>query len=152
MRLWPLFVLGVVLCWGAYVPTLHHGQLGFGGKNTAVRAFLFVGVAYFLVAVLVPIAMLIAKAEPAEFARPGIQISILAGVLGALGAFCVIMSFKTGGKPIYVAPLVFAGAPIVNTVVSMVWDRPAKPPSVWFYAGILVAAAGAAIVLRFKPT
>jgi len=47
---------------------------------------------------------------------------------------------------------VFAGAPVINTFVSMAWDKPAKAPGAMFYVGILMACAGAALVLRFKPT
>ena len=36
----------------------------------------------------------------------------VAGVAGAAGALCVILALKSGGTPLYVAPLVFAGAPI----------------------------------------
>ncbi len=55
------------------------------------------------------------------------------------------------GKPLVVAPLVFAGAPIVNTIVSMMWSPPKQSPNVLFYLGIVLAAVGAAITLRFKP-
>ena len=39
-------------------------------------------------------------------------------IAGATGALCVILALKTGGTPLYVAPLVFAGAPIVNAFVA----------------------------------
>ena len=42
MKTWLPFALVTILCWGAYVPTIHNGQMAFGGKNTALRAFLFV--------------------------------------------------------------------------------------------------------------
>lgn len=151
MKIWMLFVLVTVVCWGAYVPAIHHGQLGFG-RNAALRAFLFVGLAYFLIAVVAPSVLLAAKVEPKEFTARGIAVSLVAGALGAVGALGVILALKNGGRPFYVAPLVFAGAPIMNTIVSMVWDKPAKSPSALFYVGILLAAAGAALVLRFKPS
>jgi len=37
--------------------------------------------------------------------------SLAATAAGALGAICIIWSFRTGGPPIYVMPLVFGGAP-----------------------------------------
>src|SRR5215211_2409955 len=65
---WLLFVLGAALSWGAYVPTIHHGQLGFPqGANRALKAFLFVGLAYFLVAVLVPGGLLVSRPDAAGF-------------------------------------------------------------------------------------
>ncbi len=148
---WLLFVVVTVVCWGAYVPTIHHGQKAFGSPNSALRAFLFVGVAYFVMAGAILGYMAATGAEPLVFTRRGVSVSTLAGVLGALGALGVVFAIKNGGRPILVAPLVFAGAPVVNTIVSMIWDKPSKAPSVMFYLGILLACGGAALVLRFKP-
>ena len=75
-----------------------------------------------------------------------------AGVLGALGALGIVFAIKSGGKPLSVAPLVFAGAPIMSTFVAMMWDKPTRPPVLMFYVGIATAALGAAMVLRFRPT
>jgi len=148
--IWILFVVGAVLSWGAYVPTIHEGQKGFAGG--AVRAFLFVGLAYCLTAVLVPLLLIyIGKMEPATFPSKGVSISTLAGVFGAAGALCVILALKNGGTPLTVPPLVFAGAPVVATFIGMLLHKPANPPSTLFYVGIVMAAAGAALVLRFKP-
>ena len=150
---WLFFVIGAALSWGAYVPSIHHGQLALpAGANRAFKAFLFVGVAYFLMAVLVPGAILVTRPDNAGFARHGMIISTIAGALGAMGALCVIFALRSGGKPIYVAPLVFAGAPIVNVIVSTIWDRTYKLPDWRFLLGILLAAVGAALVLRYKPT
>lgn len=150
---WLFFVVGAALSWGAYVPSIHHGQLALPpGANRAFKAFLFVGVAYFLMAVLVPGGILISRPDGAGFSRQGMIVSTIAGALGALGALCVIFALRAGGKPIYVAPLVFAGAPIVNVIVSTIWDRSYRMPDWRFVLGILLAAVGAALVLRYKPT
>jgi hypothetical protein len=149
---WLFFVLGAAVSWGAYVPTIHHGQLGLpAGANRALKAFLFVGLAYFLVAVVVPGGLIAARPDNAGFSRHGMIVSTFAGVLGALGALCVIFALRWGGKPIYVAPLVFAGAPVVNVIVSVLWDRTFKLPDWRFLLGIVLAAVGAALVLRYKP-
>ncbi|MFQ5491292.1 MAG: hypothetical protein ACE5GE_11265, partial [Phycisphaerae bacterium] len=152
MKPWLLFVFGVILCWGAYVPTIHHGQKGFGGPSAAYKAFLFVGIAYFLVAVVAPGGLLMAGGELKSLSGKGMGMSLVAGTLGALGALCIILAMKYGGKPIFVAPAVFAGAPVMNTIVSMIWDKPAKSPSALFFVGIVLAGAGAFMVLRFKPS
>ncbi len=149
---WLICVVATVVCWGAYVPTIHSGQLGFGESKGPIRAFLFVGLAYFLVAVLVPLVLLfVVKTEPASFPAKGVTISTLAGVLGAIGALGVILALMNGGKPWIVPPLVFAGAPIMSVLVNMVLHRPKTMPELPFYAGIVLAAAGAALVLRYKP-
>lgn len=151
MKLWQLFVMCTILCWGAYVPMIHHGQMAFGTKNSALRAFLFVGAAYFLIAALTLGYLVLSKSEPLQLTRQGVTLSTIAGILGAFGALGIVFAIKSGGTPLAVAPLVFAGAPVINTLVSMLWDKPTKPPSVMFYIGILLACIGAAIVLRFKP-
>ena len=151
MKTWLLFVLCTVLCWGAYVPVLHHGQQSFG-KDAAFRAFLFVGVSYFLLAGVILVWLFTGGDEPPEFNRQGITFSLAAGVLGAFGALGIIFALKNGGRPPTVIPLVFAGAPIVGTCVGLLWHRPVNAPSTWFYLGIGLAAGGAALVLANKPT
>lgn len=152
MQLWQWFVIGVVLCWGAYVPTIHAGQLAIGGANRSLWSFLIVGLAYFLVAVLVPGAMLASRDGFAAFpSLKGLSVSFLAGVLGAVGALCVILALMNGGSPQTVPPLVFGGAPIVATLVAMLLHRPERMPDVRFFVGILMAACGAALVLYYKP-
>lgn len=152
MKLWPFFVMLTVLTWGAYVPTIHKGQTALG-KDSALRAFLFIGLAYFVMSLVVIIYVRVTGAEAWTFNGRGMSISTFAGILGAIGALGIVFALKpeSGGKPLFVAPLVFAGAPIVNTIVSMWLDRPEKSPSPMFYVGILMAAAGAGLVLRYKP-
>lgn len=153
MRTWVWFVVLAVVSWGAYVPTVHHGANSFGGGRGSFRAFLFVGVAYFLMAGAILLYLVVTKTEPIVISGKGVTLSTLAGLCGALGALGVIFATSPGfgGTPLVVAPLVFAGAPIVNTFVSMLWDKPAKAPSTFFYVGLVLAACGAAMVLRFKP-
>jgi uncharacterized membrane protein len=152
MKLWLVFVVGAILSWGAYVPTLHEGQKTLGGKPSegALRAFLCVGVAYFFTAVLIPAALLMARWEPAKFNAGGTMFATLAGALGAAGALCIILALKNGGSPLYVPPLVFAGAPVMNVIVTMIWKR-TEPPHAGFYVGIVLAALGAGLVLYYKP-
>ncbi len=150
---WIWFVVLTIICWGAYVPTIHEGQSAIGGKSRALWAFLLVGVAYFLVACVGPALLLISRGDlnPLPSSK-GAWVSILAGVLGAAGAFGVILALMNGGKVMIVPPLVFAGAPIVATLITMLIHRPTKMPEWPFYLGIVMAASGAAMVLRFKPS
>jgi hypothetical protein len=145
---WMLFVVGAVLSWGLYGPWLHKGQVALGSP---LRAFLCVGAAYFLVGVLVPAASLASQGELRGFTAPGVTASTIAGVLGAIGALCVIYSFRAGGAPLWVMPLVFAGAPIVNVLYTL-WEHPPKSaPSPMLYVGFVLAAAGGYMVLHYKP-
>jgi hypothetical protein len=76
----------------------------------------------------------------------------VAGALGAIGAACIIYAFRAGGLPLYVMPLVFGGAPIVNVFLSMVIHPPKNPVNPMLYVGLLLVSAGAAMTLYFRPT
>lgn len=149
--LWLVFVAGTVVCWGAYGPAIHEGQRGLANPW---KAFLCVGVAYFLIAVVVPVVLLKGdlSLKGSDGGYGGLTYATIAGAVGAIGALCVIGAMKSGGNPLYVMPLVFGCAPVVNVLVSVVLHPPAKSPSVWLYVGFLVVAGGAAMVLYFRPS
>jgi drug/metabolite transporter (DMT)-like permease len=147
--LWILFALGAALSWGLYGPVLHRGQTELGSP---MRALLCVGVAYFLIGVLVPVANLsLTGGLQQGFTTRGSIGALLGGALGAAGAICIIFAFKNGGLPTYVMPLVFAGAPLVNVLFSMWTHPPKQSPNPLLYLGFVLAAAGAGMVLYFKP-
>jgi len=146
--LWILFAIGAVISWGMYGPALHSGQVQLGSP---MRALLCVGIAYFLLAVLVPVGSLSTAGQLNGFTQQGSVMATLAGALGAAGAICIIYAFRAGGVPTYVMPIVFGGAPLVNVVVSMWMHPPKTAPNPLLYVGFLLAAAGAGMVLYFKP-
>jgi len=147
--LWIIFALGAALSWGLYGPALHNGQVQLASP---MRALLCVGVAYFLIGVLVPVASLSSQGGLHGFTMKGSVAATLGGALGAAGAVCIIFAFKYGGLPTYVMPLVFAGAPLVNVLFTM-WQHPPKTsPNPLLYVGFLLAATGAGLVLYFKPS
>ena len=145
---WIIFVLGAVLSWGAYGALLHQGQTALANP---LKALLCVGVAYFLIGVLVPVVGLGAQGDLGNFNRNGLVLATVAGALGAAGAACIIYSFRFGGIPLYVMPLVFGGAPVVNVLISMLLHPPKEPLSPMFIIGVVVAASGAGMVLYFRP-
>jgi hypothetical protein len=146
---WLIFVAGAVLSWGAYGALLHMGQTLLGNP---LKALLCVGVAYFLIGVLVPVAALAAQGQLGGFSSTGLMTATIAGALGAAGAACIIWSFRAGGLPVYVMPLVFGGAPIVNVLVSMAIHPPKQAINPMFIVGFALASAGAALVLYYRPT
>ena len=146
---WVLFALGAALSWGMYGPMLHKGQVQLGNP---LRALLCVGVAYFLIGVLVPLVVLMSSGQGLSgFNREGTTAATLAGALGALGAVCIIFSFRAGGSPTYVMPLVFGGAPLINVLYTMYQHPPKSEVSPMLYLGFLITAIGAGMVLYFKP-
>ena len=59
---WLFFALMTVFSWGLYGSFLHSGQVSMNDPvNGRYKAFLFVGIAYFLTAVLAPLGVLIVK-------------------------------------------------------------------------------------------
>jgi hypothetical protein len=152
---WLLYVLLTVGCWGVYGVFLHSGILGMADSaNGRIKAFLFVGLAYFLTAVVAPLILLKVNGATWSFPAKGLWWSLLAGIVGAIGALGVLLAFGAKGSPTVVMSIVFAGAPIVNAIVVIATHPPAggwgsvKPQ---FYLGILLAAAGGCLVSYFKP-
>ena len=154
-NLWMVFALMTVASWGLYGILLHSGQVSMGDpENGRYKAFLWVGIAYFLIAVLAPIALLVMNG--ADWAMPGkgITLSLLAGAVGAIGAFCVLLAFGAKGHPAVVMSIIFAGAPIVNAIVALALHPPKGGVSSidWrFFAGIVLAAVGGMLVTLYKP-
>jgi hypothetical protein len=138
------------LSWGAYGPVLHRGQGAMGGSR--LRPLICIGVAYFLIAVLVPLAILAPMGRIAGWEFGSTMWSLTAGTLGALGALGTILAFTLGGKPFTVMPVVFGCAPVINTLATIALAHtPPAAVSPFFLAGMLIVAIGAAIVLTFGP-
>jgi len=115
---------------------------------------LFVGIAYFLTAVLAPLAVLVAKGASWNYPAPGMWWSLIAGVVGAIGAFGVLLAFGAKGTPAVVMSIVFAGAPVINAFYSLYLHPPAgglKSIPAPFIIGILLAAVGGCLVTLYKP-
>lgn len=146
---WVVFVAGAVLSWGAYGALLHQGQVQLGNP---LKALLCVGVAYFLIGIIVPVVALGAQGGLSGFNTTGLITATFAGALGAAGAACIIWAFRSGGLPVYVMPLVFGGAPIVNVLLTMALHPPKAAINPLLYLGFALASVGAAMVLYYRPT
>jgi hypothetical protein len=171
-RMWLVYVVLAGLAWGTYVPLIFYGGNELGGKGGArLMAILCVGLAYFLIAVLFPLYMFLSGQEQwPDLKTTGLVFASLAGVAGAAGALCVIFASKSatdaaraaGANPatyrMYIAPLIFGLAPVINTLVSTVWHpKPGDPfhfdlelPGWKMWVGIVLVGAGAALVLFSK--
>jgi drug/metabolite transporter (DMT)-like permease len=152
---WLVFALMTVVSWGLYGAFLHTGQMGMADPvNGRYKAFLFVGLAYFLTAVLAPLLLLKLQGATWAFPMKGALWSLLAGTVGAAGAFCVLLAFGAKGTPPVVMSIVFGGAPVVNAVYSLALH---PPEGGWgsirwpFYLGLLLAALGGCLVTLYKP-
>jgi hypothetical protein len=129
---------------------MHTGSTNMENKEHGrIMAFLWVGLAYFLTAVIAPLILLKLKGGPIEFwAYPaqGLKWSLIAGILGAIGALGVLLAFGASPKPPIYVPIVmsiiFAGAPMEGNWAFV------KPP---FILGICLAALGGYLVTQNPP-
>ncbi len=152
---WLLFSLMTVACWGLYGAFLHSGQSAMNDPaHGRYKAFLCVGLAYFFTAVVAPLVFLIWKGAAWNFTPGGVAWSVLAGIVGAVGAFGVLLAFGAKGAPAVVMSIVFAGAPVLNALYSLALHPPAggwrglpRP----FILGLVLAAIGGCLVTLYKP-
>lgn len=171
---WLLYVTLAGLCWGTYVPLIFYGGSELGGKpSSRIAAILCVGVAYFILAVVIPgiyLWTLPSSDQPNWSSASGLTFAGLAGAAGAVGAICVIFATKSAveaaksaGMPpatykLYIAPLIFGLAPVINTLVSVIWHPVKGDPLIFgfkmphylLWVGILLVGLGAALVLYSK--
>jgi hypothetical protein len=143
------FIALTFCCWGAYGPVLHNGQQAM--KGSRLRPFLCVGIAYFAIAVVVPIVLLSISGEKGEWNARGVIWSLAGGTVGAVGALGIILAFNAGGSPNYVMPLVFAFAPVINAVFTIGFNKAYKDFSPGYLggliAGLIMVGIGAFLIL-----
>ena len=172
---WWGYVVLAGLAWGTYVPIIFYGGTELSTRPGTIggrlASILCVGVAYFVLAVLIPVVLMALRddAQP-QWKTNGLVFSALAGIAGAVGAICVIFASKAavdaakadGINPatfrVFIAPLIFALAPMINTVLSLVWHP--QPGDPWHFGfevpgwklpvGILLVAVGTFLVLKSK--
>jgi drug/metabolite transporter (DMT)-like permease len=152
---WISYALLTVLCWGTYGVFLATGSENMHDPaNGRMKAFLFVGVAYFLAAVLAPLLILVLSGANWNYPMKGMMLSVIAGIVGAIGALGVLLAFGAKGNPAVVMTIVFAGAPVINAIIALMVKPPpggmaSVPPLFW--VGLIMAVCGGALVTRFKP-
>ena len=129
---WLIFALLTVLSWGVYGVILHKGRgympMGSETPHAGLKAFLFVCIAYAIIGVASAV-LLKVRGSDWSLTPMGIQWSLIAGVTGALGAVTLVLALGAAA-PIYkgaaaaaVMPIVFGGAPVINTLVAMLLNR-----------------------------
>ncbi len=153
---WLGFALLSVCTWGVYGLLLHTGTMGMADPaNGRYKAFLFVGLAYLLVAVIGPLVVLKVRGVAwGSLPAKGVAWSTIAGLAGAIGAFGILLAFSAKGTPAVVMSIVFAGAPVVNAIVAMILHPPSGGVRAldWrFVVGIAMAAVGGCLVTLFRP-
>ncbi len=161
---WLTFALMTVVSWGVYGVLLHKGRgnmpMGPEAPHAGLKAFLFVCIAYAFIG-LAAAAVLKLRGSNWSFTNDGITWSLIAGAAGAVGAFTLVLALSAaaqiykGAAAAAVMPIVFGGAPIVNTVVAMGLHPPEggiKGLPIPFLLGCVLAATGAFLVAKYAPS
>ncbi|MBQ16446.1 MAG: hypothetical protein CMJ65_04925 [Planctomycetaceae bacterium] len=152
-----LFALGTALCWGLYGPTLQHARPGgsppLGPPDPAgwspFKPYVGIGLAYLVIAIIGGLVAMKLKGDSFSFSdaqAPALKWGFAAGVLGALGAFCLTSAMSTFiGKPQpqLVMPIVFGGAVTITALHSAISHGSMKP---MMAVGILLTAVGIVLV------
>ncbi|MDH4372716.1 MAG: hypothetical protein RLZZ582_2645 [Verrucomicrobiota bacterium] len=161
---WLIFALLTVLSWGVYGVILHKGRgympMGPETPHAGLKAFLFVCIAYAIIGVASAV-LLKVRGSNWSLTPMGIQWSLIAGAAGAVGAFTLVLALGAA-SPIYkgaaaaaVMPIVFGGAPVINTLVAMLLHPPQgglKALPLPFLLGCVLAATGAFMVAKYAPS
>ena len=161
---WLTFAMMTVVSWGVYGVLLHKGRgnmpMGPETPHAGLKAFLFVCIAYAFIG-LAAAALLKLRGSNLSFTGGGIKWSLVAGVAGAVGALTLVLALGAaaqiykGAAAAAVMPIVFGGAPIVNTVVAMGLHPPEgglKGLPMPFLLGCVLAAVGAFLVAKYAPS
>lgn len=161
---WLYYALMTVFAWGVYGVILHKGRghmpMGPETPHAGLKAFLFVCIAYAIIGIVSAV-LLKVRGSNWGFTADGIKWSFIAGAAGAIGAFTLILALGAAA-PIYkgaaaaaVMPIVFAGAPVINTLTAMVMHPPEggfRSLPLPFILGCVLAACGAFLVAKYAPS
>lgn len=161
---WLYYALMTVVAWGVYGVILHKGRgympMGAETPHASLKAFLFVCIAYAVIGIAAAV-LLKVRGSNWSFTGQGAQWSFVAGAAGAVGAFTLVLALGAAA-PIYkgasaaaVMPIVFAGAPVINTLTAMIMHPPqggVRSLPMPFILGCVLAAAGAFLVARYAPS
>jgi hypothetical protein len=165
---WITFALLTALSWGVYGVILHKGRglmpdvatRGPELPHASLKAFLFVCIAYAIIGIAAAVVLKL-RGSNWSFTGGGITWSFIAGAAGAIGAFTLVLGLgaaavaKGLAAPAAVMPIVFGGAPVVNTIVAMLVHPPAggfRAIPLPFIVGVILAATGVIMVSKFAPT
>ena len=161
---WLYYALMTVFAWGLYGVILHKGRghmpMGAETPHASLKAFLFVCIAYALIGIVSAV-LLKVRGSNWSFTGAGIKWSFVAGAAGAVGAFTLVLALGAaaqiykGAAAAAVMPIVFAGAPIINTIAALTLHPPEgglRSLPMPFLLGCVLAAVGAFMVAKFAPS
>ena len=131
---WVVFVAGAVLSWGVYGAMLHQGQQQLGNP---LKALLCVGVAYFLVGVVIPVATLSSQGALGGW-NSGLEASGVPTKATLIGKFVYVNDRLIEQKVAIVGPL---------DDVSSKWDAAGLDDDLttWLWGGLAIQSVTATV-------
>jgi drug/metabolite transporter (DMT)-like permease len=154
-----LFALGTALFWGCYGPTIGNAQApklpGSPPMWSPFKPYVFIGIAYLVIAVLGGLMMMKVKGDSFAFSGaefPAAKWGFLAGCLGAFGAICLTSAMMISkGNALLVMPIVFGGAVSVTALVSVLRLKDHIEISPLLWVGMVLTVIGVVIVAMNTP-
>lgn len=147
MKMPLVFAALTALFWGLYGPSLGQSR---GALGSPFKPYLLIGVAYLVLGVGGGIAGMLWKGDSFTFAGSGSMWGLIAGALGALGAFTLTLAMFSGGSsfPHVVMTIVFGGAVSVSALTAL---SAGSRPSAGLLIGMLVTLVGLGLVAYHTP-
>ncbi|MEO0447184.1 MAG: hypothetical protein AAF191_14010, partial [Verrucomicrobiota bacterium] len=128
-------------------------SIGAFGKS-GIRSMVSISLAYVILALGGGLLVFASGLEPhGEVTQTGVTRGLLAGLITTAGAWGIVFGnrFVKGG-PSIVMPLVFAGAPVVNSFFAIIWlGLSWSSIHLLFWIGLVIIAYGGYLVLSNKP-
>jgi len=148
-----LFACGTALCWGLYGPMIQNARSS-SGAWSPFKPYVFIGVAYLVWACGGGLAGMAAKGDSFNFLgeqNAAMNWGFLAGSFGAFGALCLTSAMLSGGKPLFVMPIVFGGAVSVTAIVSVIQLKLIREASPLLWIGMIMVVVGVSLVAIYTP-
>lgn len=162
--MWLFYALLTVFSWGVYGVILHKGRgympMGSETPHAGLKAFLFVCISYALIGIAAAVILKL-RGSNWSFTGDGVRWSFVAGAAGAIGAFTLVLALGSaaqiykGAAAAAVMPIVFAGAPVINTFTAMIMHPPEggfRSLPMPFVLGCVLAVMGAFLVAKYAPS
>jgi hypothetical protein len=144
-----VFALATALSWGLYGPILGKARVA---DTSPFKPYVAIGVAYLVIAIVGGLIGMWYQGDSFQLGAGG-RWGLIAGTLGALGAFTLTLAMFTGGAriPHTVMPIVFGGAVTVTALYSL-WSSGGQLRSnAWLWVGIAGMLLSVIIITTNAP-
>lgn len=148
-----IFACLTAICWGLYGPALQNARSS-TGEWSPFKPYVFTGVAYLVWAVLGGLVGMYFKGDNFNFTgpqSPAMTWGFLAGSVGAFGALFLTTAMISGGKPLFVMPIVFGGAVTVTAIFSIFHLKLISQANPMLWVGMVMVFIGVILVAKNTP-